>query len=137
MANKKTSAGKNAQYTAYKAKDSAAKNKMRKLAKHLKKHPNDAQGFEAQSRGVGYKRKNPVAKNGWVSEEVRNFVKNYTIAFRDYTLSYKDLTTMGKENSMKVAQAIKLSKLAAKAPRVFTKKGAVHQFYINKFNGLN
>lgn len=134
MAKNKSSAGKKAQATAYKMQDRAAKNKMRKLAKHLKKHPNDIQGKEAHTKGVGYNRKNPIAKNGWVSEEVRNFVKNYTLAFHKFTLTYKELSTMGRENSMQTARAIKLIKKAANSPKVFTKKGLLHPFYVNKFN---
>ncbi len=133
MAKKGSNPGAKAQYAAYKAKDSATKNKTRKLLKHLKKHPNDAQALEAQKKGVGYRRKNPIAKNGWVTEEVRDFVKKYTLVFQDFTLSYKELSTMGKENSMKVAQAVKLMKKAAKLPPVFN-KGKVTAYYLNKFN---
>lgn len=133
MAKKGSNPGAKAQYAAYKAKDSATKNKTHKLLKHLKKHPNDAQALEAQKKGVGYRRKNPIAKNGWVTEEVRDFVKKYSLVFQDFTLSYKELSTMGKENSMKVAQAVKLMKKAANLPPVFN-KGKVTAYYLNKFN---
>ena len=127
---------KKSQATAYKALDKAATNKTRKLKKHLKKHPNDAQGQEALRKGVGRTRKNPIAKNGWVTEGVRNFVKNYSIAFAYQTISYKELATMGSDNYMKVAQAIKLSKKTINSPPVY-KKGKIHPFYVNKFLGLN
>ena len=127
---------KKAQANAYKALDKAATNKTRKLKKHLKNHPNDVQGQDALKKGVGRTRKNPISKNGWVTEGVRNFVKNYSIAFAFQTISYKELATMGKDNYQKVAQALKLSRTVAKHPPVY-KKGKIHPFYTNKFLGLN
>lgn len=51
---KKTSASKKANYAAYQAKSTAAKNKTAKLVRHLKKHPNDAQSASnAPSRCAG------------------------------------------------------------------------------------
>lgn len=127
---------KKAQATAYKALDKASVNKTRKLKKHLKKHPNDAQGAEALRSGVGRTRKTPTNKNGWVTEGIRNFVKNYSHSFAFQTISYKELATMGSENFMKVAQVLKLTRAAAKSPSVY-RKGKVHPFYTNKFLGLN
>lgn len=132
MAKKGSNAGAKARYAAYKAKNSATTNKARKLAAHLKKHPNDTQAADASKNPVGYRRKNPVAKNGWVTEGVRDYVKRYSLVFHTFTVSYKELATMGKDNSMKVAKAIKLSKKAANLPPVFV-KGKVHPFYVNKF----
>lgn len=136
MAKKGSNPGAKAQYAAYKAKGSATKNKARKLAKHLKKHPNDAQAQEVVRTGVvGHKRKNPTAKNGWVTEGVRDYVKKYTLAFDDFTLTYKELPTIGRYNSMKVAQILRLSRKAANLPPVFVhknKKTTVHPFYVNK-----
>lgn len=106
MANK-TSPGAKAQYTAYKAKNSASVNKTRKLLKHLKNHPNDAQAAVAAKKGVGYARKNPGSKNGWVTESVRGFVQNFAMHFKFGAIKYKDLPTMGRYNSMKVAAVIK------------------------------
>lgn len=127
---------KKSQATAYKVLDKASVNKTRKLKKHLKNHPNDTQGAEALRVGVGRTRKNPINKNGWVSEGIRNFVKNYSISFAYQTISYKELSTVGRENSMKIAQGLKLSKIATNSPPVF-KKGGIHPFYTNKFLGLN
>ena len=127
---------KKAQATAYKALGKTATNKKRKLQRHLKKHPNDSQGQEALRTGVKRTRKTPNAKNGWVTEGIRNFVKNYSIAFAFQTISYKELATMGKDNYQKVAQVLKLSRTVAKHPPVY-KKGKIHPFYVNKFLGLN
>lgn len=112
---------KKAQANAYKALDKASINKTRKLKKHLKNHPNDEQGAVALKQGVGRTRKNPLAKNGWVTEGVRNFVKNFSIAFQYQTISYKELATMGRENCMKVAQVMKISKAVANQ-HIYTKK---------------
>ena len=127
---------KKAQATAYKVLGKTATNKKRKLQRHLKNHPNDSQGQEALRKGVGRTRKTPNAKNGWVTEGVRNFVKNYTIAFAFQTISYKELATMGSENYKKVAQVLKFSRKVAQQPPLY-KKGKVHPFYVNKFLGLN
>ena len=53
----KQSAGKKAQYTKYQATDSAKKNKQRRLARHQKNHPNDAQAANAVASG--HTRKTP------------------------------------------------------------------------------
>lgn len=43
MAKKATSANAKARYLAYKTSGQAAKNAVKKLVRHLAKHPNDAQ----------------------------------------------------------------------------------------------
>lgn len=46
MAKKGSSASKKASYQAYKTLNVLAKNKLTKLARHLKRHPNDKQSQE-------------------------------------------------------------------------------------------
>lgn len=41
------------------------RNRQRRLEKHLKSHPNDAQSAKAEGN-LSYRRKTPKAKNGWV-----------------------------------------------------------------------
>ena len=48
---KKQSKGQKAQFTGYKADNQALKNKARKLAKHVKNHPNDAQASKSVASG--------------------------------------------------------------------------------------
>lgn len=60
MSKKSTSASKKANYAAYKAKSTGAKNKAAKLARHLKKHPNDSQSAsKASSRCSGQNQVSP------------------------------------------------------------------------------
>lgn len=130
MSSKSAHLSKKSHYTAYKAKDSAKVNKTRKLQKHLKLHPNDTQGTEALKNGVGRTRKTPINKNGWVTEEVKNYYTSLTYVFIDHVINYKDYTTAGSNNLKAISQIIKLSKKAETAPSVF-KKGKVHPFYVN------
>jgi hypothetical protein len=56
------------QLTPYQAKDSFAKNKARKILKHIKKHPNDSVAATALPLASSAPfRKKPKAKLGWVS----------------------------------------------------------------------
>lgn len=52
-------------YTAYKATDRCTKNKARKMAAHLRAHPNDEQS--AKAKAGSYTRKAPNNKGGWVT----------------------------------------------------------------------
>lgn len=74
MSKLKPSAAKKAQHTAYAAKGSAAKNAARKLARHLKKYPNDAQAAAALKAGVNSIRKPSGTRLGWVQEDVKAFL---------------------------------------------------------------
>lgn len=76
--NKKTS---KAQYGAYQAKSSYSVNKKRKLARHLKNHPNDTQAASALKDVRLYVRKKSNNKLGWVSETIKAslaFIPQYT-----------------------------------------------------------
>lgn len=66
MAKKKTSAMAKAQYSMYKDSDRARKNKARRLAKHQRKHPNDAQAAKAVAQG--HTRKTPLGRGPAVKE---------------------------------------------------------------------
>lgn len=72
MTKKATFKGKK-QYGTYKSLSKFTINKKRKLERHLKKHPQDAQAVEAKS-GITYSRKKPINKLGWLSESVKRFV---------------------------------------------------------------
>lgn len=82
MAKKGSTAGQKNRYAAYKAKDNVTKNAALKLARHLKKHPNDEQAQGAQARGVGRTRKTPTARCGWVSDSVRDALHPTTVTRR-------------------------------------------------------
>ena len=69
MAKKGSTAGQKLRYSAYKAKDNVTKNAKRKLERHLKKHPNDAQAAAATPRRT---RKTPTARFGWVKDGVKD-----------------------------------------------------------------
>ena len=69
MAKKGSTAGQKMRYAAYKAKDNVTKNAKRKLERHLKKHPDDAQAQVAVPRRT---RKTPTARCGWVKDNVKN-----------------------------------------------------------------
>lgn len=72
MGKKSASAGSKLRAAAYKAKDSRTINAKRRLERHLKKHPEDAQA-QAALKGVATRkfRVKPVNKNGWVKETLR------------------------------------------------------------------
>lgn len=61
MAHKKsrTRAAWKARYLAYKTEGRTAKNKSKKLLRHMKKHPNDLQSSAIKKEPVNYKRKKP------------------------------------------------------------------------------
>lgn len=102
MSKLKPSAAKKAKNTVYKAKDSAAKNAKRKLERHLKKHPNDAQGASALKAGVNSIRKPSGIRLGWVQEDVKAFLGN---------------TPPSRSLARQVAQILALSKKIARMQR--------------------
>ena len=60
MAKKRTSReGYKGRFKVYAAEDRANKNKAKKLARHLMKHPNDSQSAERRTP-ASYKRKKPL-----------------------------------------------------------------------------
>ena len=102
MANKKGStAGQKLRYTAYKAKDTVTKNAKRKLARHLKKHPNDAQGKTALEQGVGRTRKTPTARCGWVSDGLKAALAPATVT-----------RTAGRKMAKVIAFSHRISRMA-------------------------
>lgn len=76
MAKKGSNAGQKGRYAAYKAKDNVTKNAKRKLERHLKKHPNDAQ---AQAASPGRTRKTPNVRCGWVTDGVKDALAPATV----------------------------------------------------------
>lgn len=73
MAKKSGSAADKARATAYKALDKRTLNAKIRLARHLKKHPEDEQA-QAALAGAGSRkfRTKPNSKGGWVTEKLRN-----------------------------------------------------------------
>lgn len=68
---------KSISYATYNAKGSFKANALRKIAKHLKKHPNDSQASTAlKNVPASPTRKSPNNKNGWVTESVRGFMSH-------------------------------------------------------------
>lgn len=59
MAKRGVSPSRKAYYAAYPAK--AQKQRERRLARHLKKHPEDAQAKQALKKGLDYRRKKPFS----------------------------------------------------------------------------
>jgi hypothetical protein len=62
MSKKTRSASTKAQLTAYKAENRAAKNKARKLEKHLRNHPNDIEASKVDPSTLRHSRKPPAGK---------------------------------------------------------------------------
>ena len=102
MSKLKPSAGKKSKYTAYTAKGSAIKNAKRKLERHLKKHPNDAQGAAALKAGVNATRKPSGVRLGWLQEDVKTFLGH---------------TPPSRALARQVAQLLALSKKVARMQR--------------------
>ena len=73
MGKKSGSAGDKAKFGAYKATNRAVVNAKRKIERHLKKHPEDAQA-QAALKNVATKklRAKPGNKGGWVTESLRS-----------------------------------------------------------------
>tara|TARA_Y100001973_G_C5037518_1_gene251156 strand:- start:395 stop:670 length:276 start_codon:yes stop_codon:yes gene_type:complete len=69
MAKQKSRKGKGS-YAAYATEDRMQKNRARKLARHLKAHPNDEQAAKAPA--VGTKRK-PAGKNGHPAQKFYSY----------------------------------------------------------------
>lgn len=71
MAKLKPSATKKSRNASYALKGHAEKNAKLKLARHLKKHPNDAQAAAALGK-TGRKRKTPTTRLGWVTDSIKD-----------------------------------------------------------------
>lgn len=65
MAKQKSRKGKGS-YAAYAAEDRMQKNRVRKLKRHLKNHPNDEQAFKAPAVGT---RRKPAGKAGYPAQK--------------------------------------------------------------------
>lgn len=68
MAGKRSGTAWKSAATAYKATDRCAKNKLRKMERHLAAHPNDEQS--AKAKPGSHTRKAPNNKGGWVTGKV-------------------------------------------------------------------
>lgn len=73
MGKKSGSAGDKAKFSAYKTTNRVVVNAKRKIERHLKKHPEDAQA-QAALKNVATKklRTKPNNKGGWVTESLRS-----------------------------------------------------------------
>lgn len=73
MSKLKGGPNRKARYSAYASKGNFTKNAKRKLARHLRKHPEDQQAVVALA-GVNSRkiRTKPTAKLGWVKESLRS-----------------------------------------------------------------
>lgn len=57
-------------FATYKTK--AAKNRAKRLARHMKNHPNDSQ---AKNAGTEYRRKTPQKRGGWLTKKEVNEIR--------------------------------------------------------------
>lgn len=74
MAGQKSgSAGDKARYTRYKAELRFEKNKRAKIARHVKRNPNDEKAAEALKRTFKYSRATPVARTHFYSRKWKDF----------------------------------------------------------------
>jgi len=97
-------------YDAYKLSNRRAANKARKIAKHVKKHPNDAMAAQAINAAKGAKfRSKPNKKLGWVTETVK---ARYAGTYPKVTLGGIALpsvaTSLTRQNAVDYAQVLKL-----------------------------
>ena len=69
MAKKSTSKAQQARAQAYKTNNTCAKNRKRKLERHLKKYPNDVTASVALKKGPGYRRKKPNNSKLWTRQK--------------------------------------------------------------------
>jgi hypothetical protein len=70
----KVSAARKARYASYAGNSTAAKNKVIKLARHMKKHPNDAQSLAQKPgarAGISHEKRSPAeaAMNRYISHQ--------------------------------------------------------------------
>lgn len=70
MSKLKPGAGKKAKHTSYSMLNKATINKQKRVAKHLRKHPNDVQS-QGATKATGHTRKKPTARLGWVKESLK------------------------------------------------------------------
>lgn len=104
MAKKGSTAGQKTRYAAYKAKDTVTKNAKLRLARHLKKHPDDAQAQAATPRRT---RKTPTARLGWVKDNVRSALFPATVtrtAAREVAQVFALSTRIAKKQLTKIEQ---------------------------------
>ena len=129
MSKLKPGAGRKAKFTSYAMKGNFSKNAKRKLAKHLKAHPNDQQAVTALAGVASRKiRTKPVAKLGWVKESLRA-----AMAFVPYLNSKGQVIVIKSvEHFSQVAntysQPIPVTRSAAKAYARIKKKKKVAPF---------
>ncbi len=102
---------KNPAYAAYASKGNFAKNALRKVQRHLKKHPNDTQAQKALKSVPGSPtRKKPLNKGGWVSEDVRSFMSHLPFLTPMQGRVYNQQVVATKTNVTSYAQIRKFLK---------------------------
>ena len=139
MGKKSGSAGDKARFGAYKATNRAVVNAKRKIERHLKKHPEDAQA-QAALKNVATKklRAKPGNKGGWVTESLRSTMvyipyltgKGTPIALKApeqveaMLRLYGQSVALTKTNTKAYAQMLKFTKVSAfhQVPVVVVKK---------------
>lgn len=97
---KGTTAGRKAQYTAYRVENRAQKNKEKRLERHKRLHPNDHQAQGASASG--HTRTTPVNKNGWTQRQMRGLTE-----FTRTDLGQGEYLPYGPYNSQRIAQGAK------------------------------
>lgn len=118
MAGKSSSAGKKAQYTAYKAKDSYKKNRTRALNRHIDQHPNDDVAAKAV-KNITYRRKTPKADQGWVTGKVMYDMGSY-VGCNEKDRNFSGMHS--KATQKKIAQYMRMSRKLANAAQYQQKK---------------
>lgn len=83
------------------------RNRQRRLARHLKNHPNDSQSAKAEGN-LSYRRKTPKNKNGWANKALASVPMDFrkTIVGRASLVAYaRVLKVLRKaENDLKYVQ---------------------------------
>lgn len=110
---KKSSKAKQDRYALYAKLDNVTKNAERKLARHLKKHPNDTQAAKAVGN-VGRTRKNPTARLGWVNGQ--EFLKNTFKVFVGGKSESEHSSPVRRHLTQSLAQIVSLSKRLDRIP---------------------
>lgn len=68
MAKLKQSASTKAYFASSQAMNTVGKNRAKRLARHLKNHPNDVQTANAAKNGRGHKRAKPASANSTIAK---------------------------------------------------------------------
>ena len=89
MARKTSSKHKKELYQSYKSNGTYEKNRLSRLKRHLKNHPEDAQAQKALSGGITYRRKRPVSWNKTWSPINREIAQSFRKAGLNGNLALK------------------------------------------------